>query len=143
MRLALLIPLVAAALSTPAMASGPPTIWFATDSASLRPYEHNTLDYAVNSVRTYQAETGARVDAVCIVASADRVGSSAYNLRLSRRRGELVRRELITRGFEPGFVIVRALGEERPLVETADEVAEASNRYATIYIGSEPCTSEN
>lgn len=78
----------------------------------------------------------------CIVASADRVGSRSYNLRLSRRRGEAVRRELVRRGFRANAIVIRAWGEDRGLVETADGVAEANNRFAMMFYGRDGCPVE-
>jgi len=72
LRLAVAAPAVAA----PAVATAPTAIWFDSGSARLRPYDRAKLDNAALEARSLGAES------FCIVASADRVGSSSYNLRL-------------------------------------------------------------
>ncbi|HZF94539.1 MAG TPA: OmpA family protein [Allosphingosinicella sp.] len=73
---------------------------------------------------------------VTIDAHADRVGSENGNLRLSRLRAEAVGDYLRSRGLAAPITL-GAFGEMRPLVETADGVAEPQNRRAEIYV-SEP-----
>ena len=64
---------------------------------------------------------------IWLAGHADRVGSAERNRRLALRRAETIaayfRRQLPRAEFEPV-----SFREERPLVETADEVAEAQNR---------------
>ena len=86
------------------------------------------LDYAAQWLRE------SRAVAVSIEASTDRVGSASSNLRLSRRRGEAVKAALVRRGIPAEQITVKALGETRPLVETADGIPESQNRYAMIFI---------
>lgn len=83
-----------------------------------------------------------RTEAVCIAASTDRTGSRAYNLRLSRRRGKLVRSELARRGIAAGTIEVRAYGEDGGLIKTPDGVAENDNRYAMVFAGVNGCPSD-
>jgi OOP family OmpA-OmpF porin len=47
---------------------------------------------------------------------ADRLGPSAYNLALSRRRAETVRRYLVAKGMKPENLEVTAQGESAPVV---------------------------
>jgi outer membrane protein OmpA-like peptidoglycan-associated protein len=67
-----------------------------------------------------------------ITANADRLGSAQYNLRLTQRRARTVRDFLVARGTHPSLIEVRAAGETRPLVDTADDVPEPNNRYVQI-----------
>jgi outer membrane protein OmpA-like peptidoglycan-associated protein len=86
------------------------------------------LDWAVRWLQEANAES------ITVDGNADRVGSAAANRRLSRRRAEAVRAALVRRGFPTDRITVRAFGEERPLVETEDGVAERQNRYAIVMI---------
>jgi OOP family OmpA-OmpF porin len=71
-----------------------------------------------------------RVD---ITGHTDRSGSSADNLKLSLRRAEIVRDALIARGAPKAlFVVVRGVGEDDPLIPTADGVAEPQNNFVEI-----------
>jgi OmpA-OmpF porin, OOP family len=133
MRRYLLVVAPAMIIATEAMASAPPSIWFEPGSARLRVRDHFAFDQAELEARAIGAE------AFCIVASADRMGSRSYNLRLSRRRAEAVKQELVRRGFRANAIVVRARGEDRGLVETADGLAEANNRFAMIFYGRDGC----
>ena len=62
----------------------------------------------------------------------DTSGTAAYNLRLSVRRGEAVRKELINDGVDPAAIRVEGLGENGLLTQTPDGVREPQNRRATI-----------
>jgi outer membrane protein OmpA-like peptidoglycan-associated protein len=68
-----------------------------------------------------------------IAAHADRVGSADANLALSRRRADAVRAYLRSRGVAAA-IAAEAFGETRPVVETADGVAEPQNRRAEIFV---------
>lgn len=73
------------------------------------------------------------VDRVDIIGHTDRSGSSADNLKLSLRRAEIVRDALIARGAQKAlFVVVRGIGEDDPLIPTADGVAEPQNNFVEI-----------
>ena len=60
----------------------------------------------------------------------DLSGSAAYNLGLSERRANSVANGLIARGIAPDEIVIRAFGEENPLVPTPDGVREPQNRRA-------------
>ena len=63
---------------------------------------------------------------------ADRSGSDAYNMRLSQRRAETVRAELVRHGVPTNAIAVFAKGESEPLVPTPDGVREPQNRRVEI-----------
>lgn len=122
------------AFASPAAASMPPSIWFQSDSVRLTPRDQEILDFAASEARRLGAED------LCILTSADRAGSTAYNFRLSARRGQIVRAEMVRRGFSADRIAIQVLGESRPLIETADGVAEPQNRFAMISYGPHGCT---
>jgi outer membrane protein OmpA-like peptidoglycan-associated protein len=68
----------------------------------------------------------------------DRSGSSAFNIRASRKRAEMVRDELVKRGVPAGAISVVAYGEDRPLVPTEDGVREVQNRRVEIELSQRP-----
>ena len=67
-----------------------------------------------------------------MIGHTDTVGPDAYNDALSRRRAQAVREALVRAGVDPGRIVTAGAGQEQPLVPTADEVREASNRRAEI-----------
>lgn len=128
------LPLTAAtaallALAAPARATSPNILFFGSGSARLDALDERLLDAAIIWLREVGA-TRIRIDG-----AADRDGSAAANRRLSRRRAEAVRDALVRRGFPAGAIAIRAFGEDRPLLETPDGVADMNNRY--VYIGIE------
>jgi outer membrane protein OmpA-like peptidoglycan-associated protein len=58
----------------------------------------------------------------------DRSGSASYNMRLSVRRANAVKAELIRLGVPANDIVVLGKGETEPLVPTADGVREPQNR---------------
>ena len=64
----------------------------------------------------------------------DLSGSAAYNLGLSERRANSVANGLIARGIAPDEIVIRAFGEENPLVPTPDGVREPQNRRVEIFL---------
>jgi hypothetical protein len=66
--------------------------------------------------------------------NADRSGTPAYNLGLSKRRAETVAAELVRRGVPRTAIDIQAFGDTRPLVPTAAGVREPQNRRVAIIL---------
>jgi outer membrane protein OmpA-like peptidoglycan-associated protein len=62
----------------------------------------------------------------------DTVGSDAYNMKLSKRRAESVKAELVKQGIPASEIVVYAKGKRDPLVPTGDGVREPQNRRVEI-----------
>jgi outer membrane protein OmpA-like peptidoglycan-associated protein len=71
---------------------------------------------------------------VSVIGHTDRVGSDADNDRLSLRRAERVREDLVRMGVSPEAISVAGRGEREPLVPTADSVDEPRNRRVEINV---------
>ena len=65
---------------------------------------------------------------------ADRSGTNAYNQRLSQRRAEAVKAELVRLGVPANQIGTSWKGEEQPLVQTPDGVREPQNRRVQIVL---------
>jgi len=63
---------------------------------------------------------------------ADRSGSDAYNLRLSKRRAETVKAQLVRLGISETEIEILWKGEKEPLVPTDDGIREPQNRRVEI-----------
>lgn len=63
-----------------------------------------------------------RVDSIRIIGYTDRKGSDAYNLGLSQRRAETVRRYLVSRGVPAGIMSAQGLGEANPVQECSTKL---------------------
>jgi OOP family OmpA-OmpF porin len=85
---------------------------FDFNKAQLRHDSREKLDGLLDRVKSFLT-----VDRVVITGHADRLGSDAYNMRLSRRRAEAVRDYLQDREIaDPSRVEVDARGESEPVV---------------------------
>src|SRR4051812_49412497 len=101
-------------------------VFFAWNRADLPPDGRKVVEEAAQSfLRTGSAR-------ISLAGSADRTGSSAYNRKLSGRRADAVRAELVRLGVPADAINVRAEGENAPLVATAAGVREPLNRYVAI-----------
>jgi OOP family OmpA-OmpF porin len=67
-----------------------------------------------------------------VTGHADRSGSTAYNMALSRRRAQTVKNELVRLGIPANEIAIFAKGESEPLVPTDDGVREPQNRRVEI-----------
>src|SRR5262249_25708166 len=74
-------------------------------------------------------DDSARID---LVGKADRVGTDAYNMKLSERRANTVHDALVADGVSTDRIGVRWVGEREPPVPTADGVYEPRNRVVTM-----------
>lgn len=71
---------------------------------------------------------------VTVEGHADERGTREYNLALSQRRAESVRRYLETAGIDAARVATIAYGKERPAVAGSNEAAWAQNRRAVTVV---------
>lgn len=80
------------------------------------------FDYQRSTIRSAEAPKleelmakikGRALERLDAVGHADRIGSSAYNLRLSQRRAEAVRAYLAGKGLDTGRIRIEAKGEEQ------------------------------
>ena len=101
-------------------------VFFDFDSSRLTPEARSIVASAATDALRGQST---RID---VTGHTDRSGTDAYNQALSVRRGEAVRRELVTDGVADNLIIVRGVGEADPLVPTADGVREPQNRRVEI-----------
>jgi outer membrane protein OmpA-like peptidoglycan-associated protein len=69
---------------------------------------------------------------ILVTGHTDTVGSNRYNDRLSMRRANAVKDELVRQGIGAGQISAIGKGETELLVQTGDNVKEPQNRRATI-----------
>lgn len=69
---------------------------------------------------------------ILVTGHTDTVGSNRYNDRLSSRRANAVKDELVRQGIGAGQITAVGKGETELLVQTGDNVKEPQNRRATI-----------
>ena len=110
-------------------AAAPPLmLFFDWGKPDIRSDDQAILDQAVAA---WKSKPGARI---ILTGNTDRSGSAAFNMRASRKRAEMVGRELEKRGVPPASIAIVALGEANLLVPTEDGVREVQNRRVDINI---------
>lgn len=113
----------------PPVAGGPPRqfiVFFGFNKYTLTSEAQRVISEAVASAK----EGGSA--SILITGHTDTVGSNAYNQRLSVRRANTVRAEMVRQGIPNGSITSTGRGETELLVQTADGVKEPQNRRATI-----------
>jgi len=104
------------------------TVYFDFDRAELAPSAVPIVDQAAASARSGQATR------LQLIGHADRSGRDQYNQRLSERRAQTVRQELVRRGIAANDIAIVGRGESEPALPTADGVREPRNRRVEIIL---------
>lgn len=116
-----------------------PSAWvfFDFDSAEIRPQSWNALGSFASDVK-YAKEDYAKHGhpnaggRIFVCAYADNVGSRSANLAISQRRAEAIRDALVELGISADEIVPFGVGDQYPLVLTANGVREPQNRRAKI-----------
>ncbi len=95
----------------------------------LRPDAVPVLDEAVQILKS----AGGELWIVC-QGHTDNIGKVQYNLDLSRRRAEAVKRYLIKHDIPEGRIRVEGLGESKPIATNATPEGRAENRRVEIHV---------
>lgn len=97
-------------------------VQFAFDSAEVHPSQHSLLDRIYDALKSVPEVT------LVITGHTCSIGTERYNLDLSRRRAEAVRRYLVGRGIASTRVRVEGAGEAEPEFSNEVEETRARNR---------------
>ena len=88
---------------------------FDFDKAALKPGGQQELDKFASDLR------GTRFDVVTVTGHTDRIGSRAYNLKLSTRRAETVQNYLVSNaGIAADKIVVRGINGDEPVTKLED-----------------------
>lgn len=96
---------------------------FDFDKAVLRPQGKEALDKLIAKLKEYS-----KVGVIVVTGYTDRIGSDAYNLRLSQRRADAVRDYLVAHGIPPGRIEAVGKGKADPIVSCSNIKGKA-NRF--------------
>lgn len=103
------------------------TVYFGTESAALTAYARGKLDETVAILNRYP---DLQVD---IAGHADSTGPDAFNMTLSVRRAEAVRRYLEAAGIDASRLTTRGLGESQPAAPNDTFVGRSDNRRVELH----------
>jgi len=101
---------------------------FDTDSSSIKPGFHSTMDKLADVVVRYGKTT------LTIVGHTDNVGSNDYNQRLSERRALSVAQYLEAKRVDALRLATAGKGETVPVASNASESGRQANRRVEIYL---------
>ena len=104
-------------------------VFFDFDRSNLTPEAMQVVQQAVQTART------SGMVRIVITGHTDTVGSMAYNQRLSERRADAVKAEMVREGLNAGDIMTVGRNFSDPLVRTGPGVREPQNRRAVIDLG--------
>ena len=104
------------------------TLYFRFDSEELTQDSRMLVQDVLNSIK------GDASASVTVLGHTDTTGSAASNVALGLRRANAVRMLLESAGLPRAAIDVISLGEQEPLVKTADGVFEPRNRRVELTI---------
>jgi OOP family OmpA-OmpF porin len=84
---------------------------FEFDKAVIRPEGKLKLDDLVDKLKAVDMET------IIAIGYTDRIGSKAYNLKLSERRAEAVKAYLVSKGVPADRILAKGKGKENPVTQ--------------------------
>ncbi|MSQ03782.1 MAG: hypothetical protein EXR71_18165 [Myxococcales bacterium] len=113
-------------------------VFFELDSATITAESYRILD---DVAATLDNHTELRL--VEVQGHTDDQGADDYNIELSQRRGEAVRKYLIGQGIEPDRLVARGYGEAQPLQPGTAAEAREVNRRVVFRILAGPATDDD
>jgi OOP family OmpA-OmpF porin len=127
---------LAAIEAKPAAAAPAPTVMTTPDRfLAFFDFDKYNLTADAKKVVSQAAETAKKTNAkVTVVGHTDRAGSDDYNMRLSQRRADTVKAEMVRLGIPAASITTVAKGETQNLVPTKDGVREPQNRRTEIML---------
>ena len=103
-------------------------VLFANDSYEVNPIFSDQITTMAEFLETYQSAS------IEIQGYTSKVGSSEYNLELSKKRAHNVEDELLSNGIDPSRVRVLGYGEDRLESDGDDATSHALNRRVTATV---------
>ncbi|MCX7930874.1 MAG: OmpA family protein [Chlorobi bacterium] len=103
-------------------------VYFDTDKADLKPESKPALDNIEVLLRAYPAMV------IEVRGHTDSTGNADYNLRLSERRANAVRTELVRRGIQPDRIRGVGFGSSQPIADNRTPEGRALNRRTEFVI---------
>jgi len=94
--------------------------------------KYNLSDVSSNSIKKFIEEYKNKIDTFLVVGHTDTQGTKEYNIKLSMKRAEVVKKNLINLGISSEKIRILGKGESKLLVQTKDETKHPANRRAEI-----------
>jgi OmpA-OmpF porin, OOP family len=104
---------------------------FDSGSATLLPEAGDHLDNIADILKAFP---NVHLD---ICGYTDNEGNEAQNLRLSRKRAEAIKAELVARGISSDRLTTEGLGDQNPMADNSTEVGRIRNRRVALQVTQE------
>jgi outer membrane protein OmpA-like peptidoglycan-associated protein len=109
-------------------------VFFATDSTTLAKRARDQIaDFVANPVGPIKTMPKAKV---CVGGHSDKTGTEPVNREVAQRRADAVTKYLVELGVPQERIVTTSLGSSKPLVVTAPQTSEISNRRVEVVVGS-------
>lgn len=102
-------------------------VYFDTNSDKIKPESYPDLDRVV----TFMNDTVPSAQGV-VEGHTDSVGNDDYNLKLSQRRADAVRKYLVDKGVAGSRLTAKGLGETQPVADNGTAEGRAQNRRVVL-----------
>ena len=103
-------------------------VHFDFNKSNIRPDARPVLDEAVRMLKE-RGEVS-----VIVEGHTDSVGSNAYNMKLSKRRADAVKRYLVEHGIAASRITTEGFGERQPVASNATAEGRAQNRRVELNV---------
>ncbi len=102
-----------------------PDLLFDYDSYEINSAFHGELD----QIATKLVQSGT---SITVAGHTDDQGADSYNIQLSQRRAEAVKKYLLSRGMSDGQIATEGFGESQPISDNSTDAGRAKNRRVEI-----------
>ncbi len=104
-------------------------VFFETDSSELLDSGKEKLD----AIAAMYDEDGEAWKTLRVAGHADHRGTESYNMDLSRERAKSVRSYLVSQGIPSEVIDLKAYGEEKPAIPSAEEPSEMQKNRRVVF----------
>lgn len=104
------------------------SVYFDSNKYLLHKNDYRTINSVIDSLSKFNIHN------IEIVGHTDNSADSLYNIRLSNRRANEVRKHILTFGFNENIVTIGYYGENKPIAKNDNEADKRKNRRAEIII---------
>ena len=103
-------------------------VQFDFDKAVIKPEYYPVLDEAANILQKHSDKK------VMIEGHTCSIGTEKYNLKLSERRAEAVKKHLVKKGISPERLMTKGYGESQPIADNKTKQGRKMNRRAELKV---------
>jgi OOP family OmpA-OmpF porin len=101
---------------------------FNTNSASISAQGEQALQQVAEDLKSYNNDSVK----ILVGGHTDSTGSEQYNLKLSQKRAQVIKDELVSRGVAEDKIVAKGYGEAKPIKSNKTAEGRAANRRAEV-----------